>query len=184
MNMLNAKYLIYDVNGEPITNPYANGNAWFVGEIDWAGNGDEEIDFMNNFDSKSTAIVNRSFKEFAPTAIVPDSTATIELIDYLPNYLEYSAVCATEQLAVFSEIYYPEGWQAYIDNEAVEHVRANYVLRALRIPPGKHSITFKFEPASYTSGQTLAGIGSGLFVLLIASSLFVAFRTRTNDAVA
>lgn len=184
INMLNAKYLIYDVNGEPLTNLYANGNAWFVGEIDWAGNGDEEIDFMNNFDSKSTTVVNRSFKEIAPTAIVPDSTATIELIAYLPNHLEYASTCTTEQLAVFSEIYYPDGWQAYIDNEAVEHVRANYVLRALRIPPGEHTITFKFEPAAYATGQTLAGIGSGLFVLLLAGSAFLAFRKRENDAAA
>lgn len=184
INMLNAKYLIYDVNSEPLANPYANGNAWFVSDVDWAGNGDEEIDFMNGFDSKSTAVINREFKELVPQVLQADSSASITLTDYLPNHLEYVVECSTTQLAVFSEIYYPDGWQAYINDEPVDHIRANYVLRALPIPAGKHTVTFKFEPAAYATGQTLAGLGSILFVLLLAGSAFAAYRQRNTDVAA
>ncbi|MGL5888795.1 MAG: YfhO family protein, partial [Bacteroidia bacterium] len=97
-----------------------------------------------------------------------DSAATIKLTAYQANKLNYESNSAKEQLAVFSEIYYPHGWNAYIDGKPVEHFRANYVLRAMRIPAGKHQIEFKFEPEFYAKGESISRIGSILLLLLLA----------------
>lgn len=177
-NMLNTRYLILDPNSEPLPNPYAFGNAWFVTDIDYVESADEEILALEQANLREEAVVHRSFKSLVPTALIPDSSASIVLTDYLPNHLVYESNSSKEQLAVFSEIWYPDGWQAYIDGEQVDHLRANYVLRALRIPPGKHRIEFSFEPQSYERGTLLAGIGSGLFIVALLGALFMALKSR------
>ncbi len=181
INMLNTRYLIVDPNGEPIENPFANGAAWFVSDLDRVATADEEVEAMENFDSAYEAIVNTRFADLLPTTIVPDSAATIVNTDALPNYLRYTTESSTEQFAVFSEIYYPEGWQAYLDGTAVDHVCVNYILRGMKVPAGSHVIEFKFEPASYGLGQQLAGAGSALFVLAMLGALFMAWRRRNAD---
>lgn len=178
INMLNTRYLIVDPNGEPIENPFANGAAWFVSDLDRVDTADEAIEAMENFDSAEEAIVNTRFADLLPTAIVPDSTATIANTDALPNYLRYTTSSTSEQFAVFSEIYYPEGWQAYLDGAPVDHVCVNYILRGMKVPAGEHVIEFKFEPASYGLGQQLAGAGSALFMLAMLGALFMAWRGR------
>ncbi len=177
-NMLNARYVIIDPNSEPRENPFANGNAWFVNDIDLAFSADEEMAQMETFRSKTTAIVHEEFEAAVPPAIVPDSTAQIQMTSYRTNHITYSARCNHEQFAVFSEIWYPAGWQAYLNGEPVDHVRANYILRAMRVPKGEHTIEFRFEPKAYQTGQLWAGVGSGLFTLLLLAALGSAYRKQ------
>lgn len=174
-NMLNAKYFILqDSSGNKFAqkNVNANGNAWFVSEIKWVANADEEIAALGNFNSKKTAIIDKRFESelagFTPSA---DSSAKISLSKYQPNALAYTSTSQSNQLAVFSEIFYEKGWNAYIDGALVPHVRVNYVLRALKIPAGTHQIEFKFEPTVIGTGEKIAYASSwilygGLFLVL------------------
>jgi hypothetical protein len=174
-NMLNAKYFILqDSSGNKFAqqNVNANGNAWFVSEIKWVANADEEIAALGNFNSKKTAITDKRFESelagFTPSA---DSTAKISLSKYQPNALAYTSNSQSDQLAVFSEIFYEKGWNAYIDGVLVPHVRVNYVLRALKVPAGTHQIEFKFEPTVIGTGEKIAYASSwllygGLFLVL------------------
>jgi hypothetical protein len=180
-NMLNAQYLIIDPNSQAIPNAYANGHAWFVSGIEEVASANEEMEAMYTFKSKQTAVVHDDFADLIPAGIVPDSTATITLTNYEPNQLSYTASCKKEQLAVFSEIWYPEGWQAYLNGEPVEHVRANYVLRALRIPPGEHEIEFVFDPEVYHTGQSISTAGSALVLVFVLGGFFLGWRQRSTE---
>ena len=148
--MLHTKYFIFpDERGQKFleVNPSSNGNAWFVNKIVPVDTADEEILRLVDFDSKQTAIVNqREFSLEFEKLEVDDPNAKIQLLSYQANALVYESENSKNQLAVFSEIYYKDGWNAYIDGELTPHLRANYVLRALEIPAGKHRIEFKFEP--------------------------------------
>lgn len=175
LNMLNTKYLIVqDNSGRPAArrNPGALGNAWFVGNYKLVDNADQEIEALNDFKPSKTAIIDKRFEEhvdrFNPEK---DSTASINLTEYEPNYLKYESQSDKQQLAVFSEVYYPLGWDAYIDGEKAEHFRANYVLRTMIIPEGKHTIEFKFEPDTYYTGQNIAIVTSILVILLVLGGL-------------
>src|SRR5690606_27849947 len=114
----------------------AIGNAWFVNDIKWAENADEEILSLAETDLRTTAVINTGFKEEVKQISQADTTATIELISHRPNELIYEYSSATDQLAVFSEVYYPHGWKAYIDGKEVSHFQVNYVLRAMMVPAG------------------------------------------------
>ncbi len=169
LNMLNAKYIIYDRNSMPIINFNAYGNAWFVSNYKLVDNADQEIAALKDNNPKTTAIIDKKFAEQVtklPLASSLDS-AKIELVTYKPNHLTYKARAFKDQLAIFSEIYYKDGWNAYIDGNKVEHLQANYVLRGLVVPAGNHKIEFKFEPRSYEMGQTISIASSILIVLLI-----------------
>ncbi len=175
LNMLNTKYLIVqDNNGRPVArrNPGALGNAWFVENYKMVDSADQEIQALNDFNPSKTAIIDKRFEEhvegFSPEK---DSTASISLTEYEPNYLKYESQAEKKQLAVFSEIYYPLGWDAYIDGKKAEHFRVNYVLRAMIIPEGKHTIEFKFEPDTYYTGQNIALVTSILVILLVLGGL-------------
>ncbi len=175
LNMLNTKYIIQpDNNKQPtvVPNPQACGNAWFAKEIKWVNNADEELDALTNFDPEKTAVIDKRFKEmvgnFEPTA---DSTAKVKLISYAPNDLKYQVNTHKDQLAVFSEIYYPKGWNAYIDGKPTPHFRADYVLRAMIIPAGKHLVEFKFEPKAYYIGEKISLASSLLVILLVVGYL-------------
>ncbi len=174
LNMLNTKYVITKAGETPVAqrNPDALGNAWFVQNIEQVPDATAEIAALKSFDPAKKAIVDARFNDYTSgIAANSDSSATITLDTYQPNYLKYTANNQTEALAVFSEIYYPKGWNAYIDGTLSEHIRANYVLRALKIPAGNHSIEFKFEPQSFYMGSIIMLISSLLILALVVAAL-------------
>jgi len=168
LNMLNTRYIIVNPNGMPLQNSKALGNAWFVENYKTVKNADEEITALKTIDPAQTAIIN---KEYLPLLtqqeFLPDSTAFIQLTSYSPNQLEYEYHANTPQLTIFSEIYYPAGWKAYIDGKETPHFRTNYILRSMVLPAGKHSIKFIFAPKSYSTGAWISRICSGLLLLLL-----------------
>ena len=185
LNMLNAKYIITQnpQNGQQavIPNPEAYGNCWFVKHIKFVKDDVEEIQAIGSTNLRDTAIVQQSF---AGKIIQPqwDSAASISLTKFDNDTMEYEANCSTPQFAVFSEVYYPDGWNAYMDGKKVDYVKANYVLRGLSIPAGKHTIKFVFEPAIYKKGLTISYIGSWFVALLVLGGLFMAWREQKNKS--
>lgn len=185
LNMLNTKYLIIP-GGEggkaiiPLENNKANGNAWFVKKTKTVANADDEIVALYKINTKTEAVMQDKFK--AEVAVKPEysGNGTIALKSYEPNYLVYESETQTEELAVFSEIYYPYGWNAYVDGQLKPHACVNYVLRGLLIPAGKHKIEFKFEPATYKTGNTVAMVGSLLLFVSIALAVYLDFKKKTN----
>ncbi len=159
LNMLNTKYFIFHPSQPPLKNKSALGNAWFVNKVKWVPNADQEIKVLGEINTASEAVVDDRFKSVV-ASFEYDSTASIRLTEYKPNYLSYQSNSKNNQLAVFSEIYYAKGWNAYIDGKKVPYVRANYVLRALSVPAGEHKIEFKFEPKSYFVGKNISLIAS------------------------
>ncbi len=175
LNMLNVKYVAQeDEEGKkyPALNPEANGNAWFVESLIPVSDADREIMALDSLDTETQAVVNsQNFPEKISRSYAKDSTATIILSSYEPNHLTYLANNPNPGLAVFSEMYYPHGWQAYIDGDAVPHFRVNYVLRALETPAGEHTIEFKFQPAVVQKGSTISLAGNILLAILILSGI-------------
>ena len=168
LNMLNTRYIIYNPQQPPLVNPYADGNAWFVQDIETVANADAEIAALEQIDPKRTAVVDERFaaqlEGFTPQ---PDSTATITLSSYRPNKLVYASQAQTDQVAVFSEIYYQPGWKATIDGKPADHFRADWILRAMRIPAGEHEIIFEFKPEGYIIAANVEAYSSFLILLLL-----------------
>jgi hypothetical protein len=165
--MLNTRYFIFPLQGGqtvPLYNQFALGNAWFVDEVQYVGSANEEIEAIHGLDPLRKAVVDKKF-ETSVRPMPSDSTATIELVEYQPNYLKYEVNSEKGGTVVFSEIYYP-GWQSTIDGEEVPHGRANYILRAMNVPDGKHVVEFKFDPKSLHTTETIAFIALGLLALL------------------
>ena len=160
LNMLNAKYFIgRNSNGEimPQQNPDALGNAWFVDSVILVKTPNEESDALNTINPKYIAVLDTQFSSFVTNfKSGHNDSAEIKLSQYTPEYIEYNSISDQAGIAVFSEIYYPYGWKAYIDGEFVEHFRVNYVLRALNIPAGNHHIRFEFRPDSVERGNHLS----------------------------
>lgn len=186
LNMLNAKYFITpDKEGNPNLrrNPLALGNAWFVQEVSMVDNADQELAYLNrnDFNPARVAVIDKRFenelKGFQPTE---DSTAGIYFMEYEPNYLKYETEAATDQLAVFSEIYFANGWNAYVDGELKPHWRANYVLRSMIVPAGKHVVEFKFEPKVYYTGEKISLAGSILLALFVIGGVVVDARSKKD----
>lgn len=170
INMLNTRYLIYQPDREPVYNPAAFGNAWFVSEYRIVENADEEIQALEEVDLTSTAIVDRRFAHYLQGGnFSSDPNAQVELVHSQPNLLTYRTRSETEQVLVFSEIFYPEGWYVTISGEEASHFRANYILRAMVVPAGEHEITFRFAPRSYHSGKNISLAFSILLVLLMGA---------------
>ncbi len=182
LNMLNTRYIIYDPNATPIQNRYALGNAWFVNELKWAKNADEEISMVGEINPARTAVIDERYKSelegFIPKG---DGSAEIKLTDYKLNHLKYESNSSSEQLAVFSEIFFKDGWNAYVDGELKPHVCANWILRAMRIPAGKHVIEFKFEPKKYYTGEKISLASCILLFAFVGGSLFMAWRKRRGE---
>ncbi|PKP25563.1 MAG: hypothetical protein CVU03_07545 [Bacteroidetes bacterium HGW-Bacteroidetes-2] len=180
-NMLNVKYIIQpNEEGGLKTNenPFANGNAWFVSEVKTVTSADAEILSLADLNSKKTAIVHENFENFLPKEpFVADSTATIKLIQVALNYLYYETESKAPGLAVFSEIYYPHGWQAYINGKPAAHFRVDYVLRAMAIPEGYNKIEFKFEPEVIKKGSAVVLASSILFLILLLGSIFLRIKS-------
>ena len=171
LNMLNTKYFILQ-NGKVNRNPNVLGNAWFIKDTKIVENADAEILALNNFDASSIAIIDKRFKSLIKE-FSSDSLSSIKLDEYQPNYLKYSSSSKENQIAVFSEVYYDKGWNSYIDGELVSHFRANYILRAMNIPKGNHTIEFRFEPEIFKIGERISLASS---ILLIFSLIFVSVR--------
>jgi len=177
LNMLNAKYFILpggENNAEiPLKNPMVNGNAWLVEKIVSVENANEEIISLGKIDTKKEAVSQENFIKSLGLKLNYSAKGNIKLISYQPNNLVYQSETSSDEFAVFSEIYYPKGWNAYIDGQLKEHASVNYVLRGLAIPAGKHKIEFKFEPVTYTNGNNIATIGSILLIITIGTGLFL-----------
>ena len=180
LNMLNTRYFIFpgqDGQMIPLKNPYAFGNAWFVEQVRYVKNANEEIEAIGTADPLNVAIVDVKFKEKLGGAesAYKDSLSSIKLVSYKPNELVYETSSPKDGIVVFSEIYYP-GWQAYLDGKEVEHGRANYIFRAMNVPAGQHKIEFKFDPRSLhvTEGVAFAGLA----VLLIGVIVVIVVRMR------
>ena len=185
LNMMNVRYIIVqNKNGGPVAqrNPYANGPAWFVDNVLPAENVNEEIQLLDSLDTKKIAVINKDFLSKIPNEkIQRDSTATIDLFSFQPNHLVYETSTKTPQLAIFSEVYYPQGWNAYINGKPAEYFRADYVLRAMVIPPGNNKIEFKFEPKVIQTGSTISLASSLVFVLILLGGLYYSFRKKETE---
>lgn len=181
LNMLNMKYMIMGGKEDvkiPIENPWSYGNGWFVSQLQYVEDADAEIAELHKINPKQTAVVDRKFQEILGTDAQPaDSASMVTLTGYEANQLTYDVQSAKGGVVVFSEIYYP-GWTCTIDGEKADIARADYVLRAIRVPAGKHKVILTFKPQServtetiaYSALCLLALILIGLLVRLIATS--------------
>jgi heme A synthase len=171
ISMLNAKYILAGLQANAvIKNRYSNGAAWFVENINMVNSPDEEIAQIGNVDLSRTAVIDQT--KFQIDEFHADSLAKINLISYEPNNLVYEASTRSNTLAVFSEIFYPRGWKAFVDGSEAKILRVNYVLRALEVPAGEHKIEFRFEPDSYYIGNKIMMISSLILILAIGYGLF------------
>jgi len=179
LNMLNVKYVIQqDEEGRnaPAMNPDANGNAWFVNKLIEVNSANEEIKALGNLDVKNEAVVNTSrFTTVNRFNFHTDSLAVIALTDYEPNHLIYRVSNPNAGVVVFSEMYYENGWNAYVDGQPKDHFRVNYVLRALNVPGGDHTIEFKFEPEVIKKGSQITLASSILLGLVILGGIVYSF---------
>ena len=187
LNMLNTKYFIVQgqQGGAPEVqiNMEAMGNCWFVENMKWVDNADAEILALNDFDPAKTAVIDKRFESsLTGLSLSNDPSATITQTDYKPNRLTYSANSSKDGFAVFSEIYYPEGWKVTIDGKEAEHVRVNYVLRGMKIPAGQHEIVFKYEPKTYFIGEKISVASTIILALVLIFGLFVEYRKATAKA--
>ena len=180
LNMLNVKYVIQtdkEGNEVPVANPEANGNAWFVGAVKLVNKPDDVMKALNDLDTKKVAVFNvhdyENKFENARAKKQWDTTGTIKVIEYKPNYIKYQSENGKDGLAVFSEMYYKNGWNAYVDGKLTDHFPVDYVLRAMEVPGGKHTIEFKFEPQIVKTGGTITLASSiGMLLLLIGGIYF------------
>ena len=178
LDMLNVKYVIVPTGqGEvPITNPFANGNAWFVEKVKFVSSADQEMKALDNLDTKKVVVVNTLINEGqdfkGSESIKKDSTSSIQLTSYKPNQLKYVSNNTSAGFEVFSENYYKNGWIATIDGKEAKIYQVNYVLRGLQVPAGKHTIEFKFEPQVVKTGSTIALISSIGMLLLIGAGFY------------
>ena len=183
LNMLDTRYIITppDQQQQPAgvyKNDQALGAAWFIKHIKYVNGPVEEIKALDQFGPKDTAVIDNSFKAIAGSDPVPDSSATIQLMSYDNDEIKYATQSATSQFAVFSEIYYPAGWNVYLDGKKTDYAKVNYVLRGMPVPSGRHEIVFRFEPASYAKGQKLIYAGNVLFLLAFAGGIFSLWSNR------
>jgi Bacterial membrane protein YfhO len=181
-DMLNTKYFIQpdQRTGQPVArlNPGAFGPCWLVKAIHYVKDGNEEMKALDSVNVKDTAIIQQRFASLVKEAPVPDSTATIRLEENLNDKIIYKSSAKTNQFAVFSEIYYDKGWNAFIDGQKADYLRVDYVLRGMSIPAGDHTIEFRFEPKSYITGNRIAVLGSVLIYLLLIIVIIVSVRKK------
>ena len=189
LNMLNTKYMIFGDAEKPeaVTNPQSNGNAWFVSDLKFVKTPNEEIKQIGEVDTKKIAIISQDDqKYFEGKEIAADSTAFLNLTKYQPNELEFKSQSKTPQLAVLSEIYYPKGWKMFIDNKEVPYIKADYLLRAVHVPAGNHTLKMIFAPEVIAKGKLISMICFGLFLLLSLGGILWLWKTakETKEIVA
>jgi hypothetical protein len=181
LNMLNVKYLIFNSNIPPLVNTNALGNAWFAEAPLIVANANEELSIINKFNPSKQAVIDTRFKNQITNTSYPVATGDkIELSSYKPNRLTYKYSSQGERLAVFSEIYYPAGWKAYIDGVEKSYFRTDYVLRGMIVPGGNHEIKFEFKPSSYYIGDSVSLASSLIFILLVAGYFGYTLRNKTK----
>jgi len=183
LDMLNTKYLITsDQNGQKETmknRSTAAGHAWFVQKIEYVKNADEEMLAISSFDPKNVMVVDQKFKPLIDASKVGyDGNGFIRLTNYHPDHLTYEYSSGRDALAVFSEIWYDKGWNAYVDGEKIPYFRADYILRAAQLPGGNHKLEFKFEPTSYYTGETISLIASILLLLSLGYAIFLEVKRK------
>jgi len=171
LNMLNSKYIVLGAENPPLLNNSAMGSCWFVDSVAWVGTNLEEITAIAKEDIRKTAVISEEFRAVADSKTIADAPAfedAIMLTSYSPNKLTYSCEVSSDRVAVFSEVWYPAGWIATIDGKPAEIFRANYTLRALKVPAGSKVIEMEFRPDSYYKGATYSRIASGFLLILLA----------------
>lgn len=198
LNMLNTKYIIAGRKGSQpqiLPNPAACGNAWFVDNMKWASTADEEMDGLNApvigdttvvanaFEPKKTAMMRTTFKDdMGNYTFGKDSAAYVKLDKYGLDDISFKSSNSKDGLAVFSDIYYAKGWTASVDGKETPIMKADYVLRAIKVPAGNHNIEFHFHPASFYKGQKIAMVSSILLILLCLGALFQSFKKEQTKA--
>ncbi|UOU96889.1 YfhO family protein [Chryseobacterium daecheongense] len=184
LNLLNAKYWVAGGPEQPqaVPNPRANGNAWFVSDLQFVNTPNEEIKAIGVINSKKTAVIAALDKAyFNNKPVQADSTAYINLTKYQPNELEFKSQSKTPQLAVFSEIYYPHGWKMFVDEKEVPYIKADYLLRAVHVPAGTHNIRMIFEPEVIEKGKWISLLCFGLFIVLSALGIFWMNKNKKKE---
>lgn len=181
LNMFNTKYIIYNPGAQPLMNQQAFGNAWFAKNIAWVESADDEMAGLGKNDLRTTAVVRRDQEAVLGGESSYSGEGTITLAQYGVDEMVYSSNSSEDQLAVFSEVWYPEGWTAYIDGEVAEIARVNYTLRGLKVPAGQHEIVFEFAPSSYATGVGLAYAGSAVLLLLILGTVFMEYKNAQSS---
>jgi uncharacterized membrane protein YfhO len=180
--MVNTKYVILNPETQPIINKHARGNAWFVNKVRVVDDADADMAALAEIDLINEATLDRRYESQLQNKSFPsDPTATITLAEYQPNRMVYSSQSASDQLAVFSEMHYEKGWQAYIDGEKTDHLRVNYMLRGLEVPAGAHEIIFEFHPRSYYTGSTFSLVSSVLLLLMFLGAVYLQYRKKPKD---
>lgn len=180
VDMLNGRYII-DPSGQVIFNPDALGNAWFVDSLVYVTGANSEMDMLATIDPATVAVADRSFESILGNPAPAGSTDAISLTSYAPDRLTYSSSSARGGLAVFSEVYFPWGWQVTIDGNPAELARVNYILRALPVPPGRHTIEMTFDPKSIHTTSTVATISVILIYLALIAAIALSFKALTGS---
>lgn len=176
LNMLNTKYILYNPDSPPLKNDFACGNAWFVNQMNIVKNTDEEIVSLSEIDPKKELVVTEAFSKSLAPGSNTDSLSVITLEEYGTRYLKYNSKNNFEANAVFSEIYYPEGWTCTIDDNPVEFACVNYILRGVKIPAGEHIIEWTFEPRSYATGNKVGYAGTASLSIFLLLVVFMEYR--------
>lgn len=183
LNMLNTKYFIMPLQNNQtmaVQNPYAYGNAWFVKSVQYVNNANEEIGSLYKLSPKDVAVVDRKFQAQVPQKT--DSTGTVKMTSYQPNELKYDVQSAKGGVVVFSEIYYP-GWKAFVDGREVEIGRADYILRAINIPAGKHQVVMTFDPTSLHETEMIAYIALAVLAIVFLLEIYFAVKKLKKQGV-
>lgn len=183
LNMLNTKYIIVPLQGGqtvPLLNPYAYGNAWFVDRLTYADNANQEIERIGQIDLRHEAVADKRFADVLGEAVAQDKNSVAKLLAYEPNQLTYEVSSDKGGVLVFSEVYYP-GWTATIDGQPAELGRVNYILRALRVPAGKHQVKLAFFPKSVDTTETIAYVAYVVLLLIIVGGLYDTWRRKKNN---
>ena len=185
LNMLNTKYFILPLQGNqtaPVLNPYTYGNAWFVDKVTYVNNANEEIDKVGKIDLRHEAVADKQFETTLKASNAQGNVSQVELVSYAPNKLKYNVSSEKGGVVVFSEIYYP-GWTATIDGQKADLGRVNYILRALNVEKGKHTIELTFDPQSVHTTETIATVSFAVLLILIALIAFLEYKKRKNSNV-
>jgi hypothetical protein len=179
LNMINTKYMILNPGSAPLQNNSAMGHGWLVNNYQLVDNPDQEYLALGNTNLKRTAIVDQRFADLLNEGLIHEEAGgSVQLVSYQPNHMTYKVLAVQESLAVFSEVYYGEHWKAFIDGEPVEHLRADYILRALPVDEGEHTVEFEFVFEPYEKGKKVSMMGSVLVFLLLLGSLGYSTYTR------
>ena len=182
INMLNTKYIIYNPMAPPLVNPHALGNVWFAEKPVIVENANMELAAVNIIDPSKEAAIDSRFKDQIKSSSYPvTANDKIELVSYEPNELNYKYSAEGERLAVFSEIYYPAGWECFIDGKGSSYFRANYVLRGMVLPAGNHEIKFTFKPSSYFTGNKVS-LASSILLFLLTAVYFITLYLKKSKS--